>query len=212
MFKYFAFFLFILTSPLAFAGIPDGGEIKFQVLRNGNPFGVHTLNFSETAEGYTQVDIAIKMTVSAGPINFFRYEHDNKEIWDGDRLIALSAATNDNGDDYFVNANWNGDQFEIQGSAQNRLLDEPLFSTSYWHPSFLQQTDLLNTQKGNIDQIEVTAQADDMVNGRPATKYILRVNDERDISVWFDKETDQWVGLNFSIRGQNITYNRLTGL
>jgi hypothetical protein len=45
---------------------------------------------------------------------------------------------------------------------------------------------------------------------RAMDKYIIRVNDDRDITLRYDDLTKEWSGLDFTIRGQNIIYKRLT--
>ncbi len=208
--KYLFLGLFVfLTFPVS-AGIPDSGKLEFEVLRNGNPFGTHTLNFTQTNDGLTRVDINIDMSVSAGPIDFFKYTHRNTELWDGNKLVGLSSETNDDGDDYFVNASWGDDVFKIQSSSKNQELPKPIMSTSYWHSDFVKQTQLLNSQKGLIDTIVIQSKEKEVVNDRPAIKYIIRVNDDRDITIWYDVATNQWVGLEFTIKNQNISYQRVT--
>ncbi len=211
--KLFLLFILMLFPFTAIAAIPDNKELRFQVLRNGNPFGVHTVKFSTTADDKTKVDIHIKMSVSAGPITFFEYEHFNTEIWDNNKLLSLSSETNDNGDEYFVNGKWDGAVFDIQSSSKNQQLNKPPFSSSYWHPSFVKQPTLLNTQKGMLDSIQITETKSEIFSIEKkdfnAKKYILRVNDERTITIWYDKTSEEWLGLDFSIRGQNITYKRI---
>lgn len=208
--------MIVMMAIPASAAIPESNELRFQILRNGNPFGVHTVNFSETSEGYTKVDIHIKMSVGAGPITLFNYEHFNTEIWDGNRLVSLSSETDDNGDDYFVNAKWKDGQFDIQSSSRNQKLDKPVFSSSYWHPTFVRQPQLLNSQKGNLDTIEIIDRVQENLTINKinylTNRYTLRVNDEKEIKIWYDDATKEWMSLDFTIRGQNITYKRIPAL
>jgi len=204
--------LLMVLPILAFTSIPQDNEIQFQILRNGNPFGDHTIKFSKTADDKTKVDIHINMSVTAGPISFFEYNHNNTEIWDGNRLVSLSSETNDDGDQYFVNAKWKDSILDIQSSSKNQKLLSPIFSTSYWNFNTVNQSRLLNSQKGTLDTIEIIGKIQDNIKINKinylTNRYTLRINGDREIKIWYDITTKEWMGLDFTIQGQHISYKR----
>ena len=207
---------FLLTSAFclifvpAHAVVPDSGEIVFQILRNGSDFGKHSVVFDER-EQETRVQIDINMKYALGPVAFFRYEHSNEEVWKGDRIVSLSSQTYDDGDDYSVQASW-GNVLSVDTNGKRYEAPKGLLTTSYWNPATLKSDQLLNTQKGQVEDIEVTylgrKNFETAVEALKADHY--KVQSKVPIEVWYDSKTKQWVGLKFSVRGSDIEYKRLT--
>lgn len=195
----------------AHAVIPQDGLITFQILRNGDPFGMHTLNFSKDGKN-TVVDIDIAMKAGVGPITLFRYEHTNREVWHGDNPVSLASTTHDDGDDYIVKAEWTPLTMTVTVNNKPFEAPAPLLPTSYWNPVFLQtQNDLLNTQKGRIEPIKVQkiGVEEIEVGGeiRKADHYKIKAT--LNLDIWYDQKTRQWVGLKFKVRGSDLEYRRL---
>lgn len=196
------------------AAKPDDGTIKFQILRNGNPFGMHMLNFQDLDDGTMAVDINIKMSVSLGPITMFRYEHENREVWKGDELISLKSQTNDNGDDYLVKASWNEDQVSVKNQDREFEAVPDVYTTSYWNDVSIKANQLLNTQKGQIENVTVENLGVDTIQTAVETlqaQHYKIISDSLDypIHIWYDLNTSQWVGLKFKVRGSELYYKRL---
>jgi len=195
------------------AQVPESGEINFEILRDGSSFGEHRVRFEEDG-GQTRVLIDIEMVYRLGPIALFRYEHSNEEIWRGDKIISMTSQTNDDGDDYVVNAIW-GDvlSVEVSKEGEESAFDAPvdLYTTSYWHPSTLKATQLLNTQKGIIEDVTVTSAGREELptqNGViEADKYLIDAS--LPLEVWYEAGTQIWSGLRFDVRGSTIEYRRI---
>jgi hypothetical protein len=217
IFIFAGFFLCVQLAALhSFAAIPESRKIVFQILRNGDNFGTHSLVFSRNDSGETVVDITIDMAFSLGPITLFRYEHSNQEIWKDNALLALRAQTNDDGKDYFVEAEWAADKVDVSytadGAASRYEAPPGLYSTSYWNPVTVQADQLINTQKGLVEDIKVTKLEPKTIDvaGQPRMADGYRVEAVVPITVWYDQKTSQWVGLDFKVRGSDMSYRRLT--
>lgn len=86
-----------LIATASWAAIPTEGKLQFGVFRNGDPIGSHTITFSDDGSSVEiRTDVAVKMAF----FTVFRFEHSGHEQWAGDRLVALSSTTNDNGTDH----------------------------------------------------------------------------------------------------------------
>lgn len=202
---------FFAVIPQAQAFVPKDGLIEFQILRNGDAFGTHTLSFSK--DGLDRiVDINIAMAATIGPITLFRYTHENREIWRGDTPISLVSKTNDDGDDYSVDVQWLDSN--VVASVNNAKFEAPgpLLPTSYWNPIFLKtKSDLLNTQKGRIEPMIIEKVGIDDINVggemRKADHYKIKAT--LNLDIWYDQETQEWVGLKFKVRGSDLEYKRL---
>ena len=194
----------------AHAVIPDTGEIVFEILRNGSSFGEHRVEFQERG-GQMLVQIDIEMKYALGPIALFRYEHSNEEVWKGNKILSLSSQTYDDGDDYSVQASW-GRTLNVETNGERYEAPAKLYTTSYWNPVTLKSDQLLNTQKGRVEDVKVTYQGREVFETANETLQADRysVLSKVPLDVWYDAETRQWVGLKFAVRGSEIEYKRIT--
>ena len=199
----------IFVSP-AFAVIPDTGKIEFQILRDGKPFWQHIVSFEEQGD-LTRVLVDIEMKYDLGPVTLFRYEHSNEELWKGDKVVSLSSQTNDDGDDYAVNAEW-GNILKVDANGEQYEAPADVFTTSYWNPVTLRTDKLLNTQKGKIEEIDVrlVGQEEFVTETDVLRADHYKIQASVPLDVWYDSKTNQWVGLKFTVRGSEIEYKRLT--
>lgn len=210
--RQYAFILstLVVSSP-AYAVIPQQGELVFDIYRNGKPFGTHSLSFTEEA-GQTRVQIDINMEYALGPIPLFSYEHSNVEVWKGDQILSMNSETDDDGKAYKIDAEW-GDQLSVSANGED-FTAEPIYTTSYWNPVAMKSDQLLNTQKGEVEDITVDFKGvEDFKVGDDALKAKrYSVDASVPIEIWYDQATEQWVGLEFKIRGSNFEYRRRTPL
>lgn len=196
----------------ASAVIPDDGKIEFEILRDGKPFGSHTVSFDEQGSE-TRVSIDIEMKYTLGPVTLFRYEHSNEEIWQGDKVVSLVSQTNDDGDDYAVNASW-GSVLNVEANGQRFEAPAGVYTTSYWNPITLKTDKLLNTQKGQVEEVQVSYKGQEEfttgVDVLKADRYAVEAT--LPLEVWYDANTQQWVGLSFEARGSKFEYRRLNAV
>lgn len=210
-------FLLIFTviwpsSVFAMSAIPEGDKLKFQILRDGQPFGYHIIHF-EASEDTVKADIEINMKVGLAFVTLFRYEHENTEVWKNGQLHSITAKTNDDGKKFHVNAQKKDEKIHISGSGGDYVADSDITASTYWNKDMLKSDKILNTQKGQLKDVEVRHLGVDEVEvgGEvvPANHYVVKLP-KRDIHAWYHTETDQWVDLKFDIRGSQIDYKRLT--
>ena len=200
----------LLASPPAFGVVPDSNELVFQIIRNGAPFGEHKITFNQQGDE-TRVQIDINMQSDLGPITLFRYKHSNTEIWKGDKILSMTSQTNDDGDDYAVSASW-GNVVKATANGSDFEASANIYSTSYWNPIALKASQLLNTQKGRIEDVKVTkiGQEEAEAGNQIVIADRYQVDTVLPLEVLYDTKTKQWVGLKFNVRGSEIQYKRLT--
>ena len=199
---------------LAIDGVPEQKELKFQILRDGEPFGTHHIKF-ETEGDLIRADISISMSLSLAFVKLFRYEHENTEIWRDDQLVSIDAETNDNGKKSEVEAEQADGKIRINGTAGSYEAPTDIAASTYWSPQLIMQDKVLNSQKGTLKDIEIAKKEVEQVKVAgdyiPARRYQITLP-ERVINVWYHTKTGQWVDLKFEIRGSELDYYRLTPL
>ena len=65
----------------------------FDVLLNDKPIGRHQINITVEPEGRTVVQGDADYTVKLLGITLFAYEHQHREVWDGNCLNAFASTT-----------------------------------------------------------------------------------------------------------------------
>src|SRR3954462_5152265 len=83
--------------------LPYGPTLSFEVFRNGEPIGKHTVAFQRNGSELsvsTTVDFAVKMM----GFTAYRYSHRAQEVWNAGAFQSLAAKTDDNGTKYAVQA------------------------------------------------------------------------------------------------------------
>lgn len=176
----------------ALADAPD--QIAFDVFRNGQPFGEHVLDFEREADR-TRVDVRIRLRAGLGPLTLFRYEHDAREVWQGDALEALESQTRKDGEEFRVGLD----------EAQLAVLGMP---SSHWRGYALGSSSLINTETGDVLDVVVEDLGLDLValpDGRRVDARHLRMTGSVVLDLWYDTDGN-WVQCRFTIRGQEIEY------
>lgn len=188
---------------------PEPGiEIRFNVLRKGNPFGTHIVRFGEDERGRLTATTDVDLKAGLGPITLFRYTLDATETYSEDgTLIALDGQVYDDGNRGRVSASRVENGLEVEGTQFSGTVDLGILPSSHWNVDQTRQTELLSTEDGEILQVDVRELGREtlQINGTPveATHYLM--DSEIDVELWYD-DTGRWVQLAFEARGQDILY------
>lgn len=191
------------------AGTPTPREsYDFQVLRDGTPIGHHRVTVrQEGARSEVEVDIELRVK-AAGFLTLYRYLHQSREIWEGDRLVRLQSTTDNDGRQEYLNAQAGAGGLQVDGSRYRGVLPADAMPTSYWRPDFVRRAMIMDSQNGRpLDltirpqQFELASAARDDV---PAQRYDL--TGEVELSLWYSRD-GRWVKTAFQARdGSRIEY------
>jgi Family of unknown function (DUF6134) len=164
-------------------------EWNFRALLDDKPIGTHRFTLS------TQGDERKLLSEAAFAVKFigitaYRYQHRATELWRGDCLAGLSAATDDDGKATTV-----------------EVIGEPLkgcaMSFAYWNPAIRTQLRLLNAQTGLFEKVQVTPAGAGSLDVRgtptPATRWRI-TGPTNPIDVWYSAQ-GEWIGLDSTLAG-----------
>jgi len=201
------FLVFALASVTA-AADTGPGLLKFEVALDDKPIGEHSLTFSRGADGSLETRIAIDLAVKFGPFTVFDYTHRNASLWQDGVLQRMRSQTDDNGDRHDVAIDLVGDQLQIvNDSAPNFNAPRNMLPTTYWMVSTVAQDRLLNSQTGEMLEVDIQEVGRETVPGPDgpieATRY--RMVGDLEIDLWYD-DAGILVGLAFEARGSDVTY------
>ena len=85
----------LIEKPGWAAGVPEGGVLVFEILRNGEAIGTHTYRFDQSEER-TEVRIKTDIDFRLLFIPIYKFEHASREVWQDGRLTSLESNTNEN--------------------------------------------------------------------------------------------------------------------
>jgi len=191
--------------------VPPDARLAFRVMRHGSCIGSHTLEFRVNGNGL-EVDIAVDVRVSFGPIPLVHYYHRAREIWMDDRLVGVSSHTDRNGRQLQMEAVWAGSALDVTGSGTRPYTaPQHAHATTYWRKASLFEP-LIGTQDGTLNYPKIVGPGSDPIRlasgaQTAAEHYVL--SGDMDVELWYD-EADEWVGMRFEADdGSTISYERV---
>lgn len=184
-----------------------GPKIEFEVLRNDRPVGRHVTRFERSGPYVTATS---EMTLEVDVLFFtaYRFSYFAKGRWCGDRLWALSARRDDNGEVTEVRAYHDGDTLVVDSAGRHIEAPPDIVPTNHWYAGVVRRDAVLNTLTGGINHVDIVEAGVERVTtgaGRVvATRYTYTGDLTTD--VWYD-DAGRWVKLEFEARdGSTITY------
>ena len=184
----------------------DGEELRFEVLRKGNPFGYHNVSFTRSGDSLI-VENDIELEVRIGPFQAFYYRHESQENWSEGSLESLTGETRKDGDDFKVTVKKENALLDVDGSLYDGEVAADMVPSSHWNIQQIRSQSILSTESGEMLEIEVVnlGQEDIIAGGEliSATRY--RLKSDLTVDLWYD-ESGRWVKCAFEARGQEIEY------
>lgn len=178
---------------------------NFRVFLDDREIGTH--QFSLQQEGDVEkvssvADFEYRMLF----VKLYDYQHENTELWQGNCLARIESSTNANGDEYRVKGSLESEGFVVEGNEGQELLPSCVRTFAYWKPAFLDSDALLNSQNGELVDVEVSDPEPDelIVRGSPraALRYRLQAG-ELNIRLWYS-ENNEWLALESDARGGRV--------
>jgi hypothetical protein len=192
--------LALLLGSTAAAADTAGDTLRFQVLLDEKPIGTHEFRIAGDRDRRT-VETRARFNVRVLFVPVFRYSHDNTEVWADGCVQRLESETDSNGRPFRVSLDRGEDGYRIatlEGSSEDTASCISTFA--YWDPAFLQQTRLLNSQTGELIEVEVeplgVVDLDWPGVEVPVEGFrIVAESDGVDIRVYYSEAGRRWVAL-----------------
>ena len=192
-----------VVDPMVAAARYDG-PIVFDVRRNGDSVGEHTVTFRQDGDDLiaeTTFDIAIRFAF----ITVYRYSHRSTEVWRDGQLQALTAWTDDDGEVGQVEIARDGDVIAVRYPDGSDATAAHLFPTTHWNASVLGADRVFNTLTGNANKVEIVpGPMETIVTGageREARRYAYTGQLQNE--VWYD-DAGRWVKMRFTAKGGSV--------
>jgi hypothetical protein len=113
------------------AAAAEPGELRFRIMREGSPIGLHRVIFAAadgTTSARTEVDIQVKLM----GITVFRFQHRFTEVWAGGRLRSATSRRDRNGTVTEMVARAEAGGIQVQGPEGTLRLPAEAAPLSWW--------------------------------------------------------------------------------
>ena len=178
---------------------------RFKVSLDKRKIGYH--DFLVTHQGQQRtVEISADFDVKILFVNAYSYDHENLEIWKNGCLQHIESATDDNGDLLKVFGETVTDGFTVATNADSprTIGSSCVRSFAYWNPDFLDSSQLLNSQTGEIVDVTILGMGEDtlLVNDQPVPSLRYEIEmEEGPITLWYTRDSKQWLALEAAAAG-----------
>jgi len=181
---------------------------RFTVYLDDTPIGHHDFSV-EQVEGYEKMTAEARFDVSFLKIPLFRYRHQDVQHWSNQCLKSITSTTDQNSKLFRVEGSTTAKGFQVSTNEGDITLPACISTFAYWDKSFLNHSQLLNSQTGEYLEVEVEDLGEQSVpvsnTSVPAKRYRLTAN-ELDIELWYSSN-DQWLGLKSTTsKGRLLRY------
>jgi hypothetical protein len=178
----------------------------FDVTRNGQPFGRHTIAVTGAGDDLrAQSEVAFRVT--AGPMTVYRLEQTCTEVWTDGALSGLSCTTLKDGRRTRVRAEQRDGRLRVSGAGGEHWFPLSAMPASWWTRPPSEAVTMIDTQTGAPMRVRVTHMGRETIEagGHRIEAERIRVQGALTVDLWYDDQ-GRWVGCAFTTRGQNIRY------
>lgn len=190
---------------LALSAVAADGSVRewnFTVYLDDDAVGYHNFTLTERGDMQTLVSEA-RFEVKFLFITAYRYEHENRETWQGECLQAITSRTDANGQELTVRGHRQENGFAVHGAGGREETSGCVKTFAYWNPDILQASVLLNSQTGELLPVEVEPLGVETlsIDGSDvqAKHYRLRAKNV-ELDIWYGQD-NRWLALESTVKG-----------
>jgi hypothetical protein len=181
---------------------------RFSVLYKGFRIGTHTVSYS-SATDEARVNTEIHLEVKVAFLTAYALSHRSEETWRAGRLVSLNSETVEHGEPLHVEGKATPQGFRVVSKGGPFIAPAAtLTSNSVWTPAMLEQTTVIDAQRGGVIGVSARKLADEPITipgGQvQATRYTF-ITPYYAGSVWYDK-ANLWVRGEFERDGSKVQY------
>lgn len=183
-----------------------GGDIAFEIRRDGEPIGHHWVEFDRIGDEFQAVS-RVDLAVDAALYDYY-FDYRSRDIWRDGQLLSLETTIDDDGDMSRISAWRSGEDLVVDGPAGIFDVVPEVFPTNHWNQAAISGQMMLNTLTGEVMRSNFLPLGEETIETatgkRAAIKYLLTL--DRDIEIWYDR-AGRWVSLRFeAFDGSSIDY------
>ena len=198
----------LASSDLASLNAAGGSETyDFHVFMNGRMIGDHIVRIDDLGDA-TSVEIDIALEVGLGPFTLYSYDQEKRSVWRDGELDWFRSVGDNDGDDYIVEAQRTpSGGLSVVVNGADPVLTDVWFPTTYWNKETVEQSKLLATLDGEVQQVTARQAGWEFIPIQGSTRRVekFELRGDLDVDLWYD-EQDKWVRLAFNFKGNEFVY------
>jgi hypothetical protein len=189
-----------------FAGSAAAETLKFDIFRNGKPFGTHIITLVRQGDSVS-VNSKVQMEARVGPVVAFKYRSICNETWKSQELETLSCTTLKGGATKRVDVKRAGEKLAVSVDGAKPQIAPDLVPVSPWNMFAIKEQQTIGTDDGKIWPLAVTDLGAEKVNVAGQNRDARRIRYKSNLTVdsWYDS-SGRWLKAQFQARGQKIEY------
>lgn len=202
--------LLLAATPLAHAAAeaaPKGAErtLTYKILMGADPIGTETVRLTPKGDTMT-VDVQASTKVRVLFVNF-HYAHQRQELWTNGVLTAMTAKTDDDGDDHTIAMTRRDGGYALTVDGKAEQVPANALPLTLWTPEVLKRPTLFSV----IDAKPYTVHADTVgmeaidLHGRTVEARHSRIRGDVDRDLWYAAD-GTLLKTTFKRSGYDITY------
>jgi hypothetical protein len=168
---------------------PATTDLRFSVLRNGDPIGTMAMQIRRDGSG-TVAQTKVHIRVKLGFVTLYRYDQTQTEHWADGHFVSLSAETDDNGTPHQVSAKAGHDAVSVDADGETKKLAPSIIPDSLWNPALLAQTTALSAQDGSVVKLHAIDRGEDRLDlaGHSVKAHHYSIEGTLPQDVWYDSD------------------------
>lgn len=174
------------------------GRLTYRVSAGGGEVGRLEIAFEAEGDRLT-ARTTVEIAVSLAFLTAWSYHHDSVETWQGDRLVAFSSTTDDDGRPHTLQGTAAEDGFRLASTRDGApYLSETAPAgtapASYWRRDVLDRPVLFDPQSGSLHPQRILGSRRETIEaaGRPIPAIAYNVEARHVGWVWYE-ETGRWL-------------------
>ena len=177
-----------LSAPPASAEVAPGTYVYEIVHSRYGKIGTHTIKLAKQG-AQTVATVALRIRVKILLVTAHREKADRREVWQGNRLVAYTSDTVENGKPIKLSVKAAGGNLAINGPKGATTAPGGTFLTNAWNVAILKAKTVMDTKTGAVSPVKAAAlQGDELVKvgGKQvkAKKYLFQSAERR--FLWYD--------------------------
>jgi hypothetical protein len=205
-------FLFSFLALAAYSAVSAGAvdaarEHAFEVLLDGKSIGSHRFLVRDRGPERTiSSEASFDVRVLFVPV--YSYRHSNAESWRDGCLQRIESETDSNGKPYRVSGEAVGNAFTLSTAGGERVYPgDCLMTFAYWDRQMLQQDRLLNSQTGELVDVDIESlgrqrlELRDVPLEAEAFRITSTTDDGIDIRLFYEVGSGRWLSLESKLDG-----------
>jgi hypothetical protein len=186
---------FLIVGALALTALPAGAdedarEVRYDISRNGDRIGTHTVRLQRQGERRT-LDHRVEISVRVLGIEAYHYDLRARETWEGGRLLGLRSTVDRNGEPLRVFARTSDDGIRIRRPGGRRAAAPADAIVADPHLDVLRpgRAQMIEAEDGAVRAVTVRGPFRETVRigDRPIRARRFEVTGEHEATLWYDE-------------------------